>query len=162
MSRQEEFIAWTISEFRANHGQVGGPFAGAPLVLVHSRGAKTGLERVNPMMYLADAARYLVFASNGGADKNPAWYHNLLAHPSTVIEVGDERIHVAASELHDAERDRFYEEQASRFPGFGGYQRMTRRTIPVVALSPVDSDATNHASMTQPATATPSIDTTKH
>lgn len=156
MSQQEEFIAWTITEFRANHGQVGGPFAGAPLVLVHTRGARSGLERVNPMMYLADGARYLVFASNGGADKNPAWYYNLLAHPSTVIEVGAERIDVTASELRGQERDRFYEEQASRFPGFGGYQRMTRRTIPVVALTPVESATTNHTPLTQPTTATPS------
>lgn len=152
MSQREDFIAWTITEFRANHGRVGGPFAGAPLLLLHSRGARTGRERLNPMMYLADGPRYLVFASKAGADKNPAWYYNLLAYPTSSIEVGDARIEVTATELHGEERDRLFTEQASRFPGFAGYQRMTERTIPVIALTPVQPtptqpDPINTASM---------------
>lgn len=142
MSEQKDFIAWTIEEFRANHGQVGGPFAGAPLLLLHTHGAKTGLERVNPMMYLADGPRYLVFASKAGADRNPDWYHNLLAYPTSVIEVGDESFEVTATQLHGAERDRFFDEQASRYPGFAGYQRKTTRVIPVIALTPVQSETT--------------------
>ncbi|MEO7124250.1 MAG: nitroreductase family deazaflavin-dependent oxidoreductase [Lacisediminihabitans sp.] len=142
MSQREDFIAWTISEFRANHGQVGGPFAGAPLLLLHSRGAKTGQERINPMMYLPDAERYLVFASAAGADRNPAWYHNVLANPECFIEVGSDTIEVTATDVPGAERDRLFAEQASRFPGFAGYQRMTDRTIPVIALTPVPSAAT--------------------
>lgn len=140
MSRRDDFIAWTISQFRANHGRVGGPFAGAPLLLLHSRGAKTGRERITPMMYLADGPRYLVFASNAGDDRNPGWYHNLLAHPRAAIEVGDATVEVSATELHGTERDRRFAEQATLFPGFAGYQRGTRRTIPVVALSPVRPD----------------------
>lgn len=137
MTASEDFIAWTIREFRTKHGKVGGPFAGAPLLLLHTRGARTGLERINPMMYLADGPRYLVFASKAGSDRNPDWYYNLLAHPGSVIEVGAEQIEVTAAELRGAERDRMFTEQARRYPGFAGYQRQTRRIIPVLALTPI-------------------------
>lgn len=139
----EDFVAWTIREFHANHGRVGGPFAGAPLLLLHTRGARTGIERVNPMMYLAEGPRYLVFASKAGADTNPGWYHNLLAHPAATIEVGDDHMPVTATELHGQQRDRYFAEQAHRYPGFAGYQRATRRVIPVVALTPTAA-AENH------------------
>jgi deazaflavin-dependent oxidoreductase (nitroreductase family) len=141
MTEAADFIAWTIGEFRSNHGKVGGPFEGAPLLLLHTRGARTGRERVNPMMYLADGPRYLVFASKAGSDHNPDWYHNLLAHPTSSIEVGDERVEVTASELQGSERDRVFALQAARYPGFAGYQRKTQRVIPVVALTPVLSQA---------------------
>jgi deazaflavin-dependent oxidoreductase (nitroreductase family) len=141
MTEPEDFVAWTISEFRANHGKVGGPFAGAPLLLLHTRGARTGLERVNPTMYLADGQRYLVFASKAGSDRNPDWYHNLLAHPTSSIEVGDEHVEVTATELQGSERDRMFALQAARYPGFAEYQRKTRRVIPVVALTPLVSQA---------------------
>jgi len=127
-----------IAEFRANHGQVGGNFAGAPLLLLHTTGARTGTPRVSPVMYLADDGRYLVFASKAGADVNPAWFHNLLAHPDTTIEVGDRLIEVHAAELSGRERDEKYAEQVRRYPHFGDYQEKTARTIPVVALTPVD------------------------
>lgn len=77
-----------IDEFRASHGRVGGDFEGAPLLLLHTTGARTGKPRVNPVMYLADDGRYLIFATKAGSDDNPAWYHNLLAHPDTKIEIG--------------------------------------------------------------------------
>lgn len=140
MTEREDFVAWTISEFRANNGKVGGPFAGAPLLLLHTRGARTGRERINPMMYLADGPRYLVFASKAGSERNPDWYHNVLAHPTSTIEVGGERIEVTATELRGAERDRLFALQASRYPGFARYQRRTRRVIPVVALTAVRPD----------------------
>lgn len=132
----EDFVSWTIREFRANHGKVGGPFAGAPLLLLHTRGARSGLERVSPMMYLADGARYLVFASKAGADTNPGWYHNLLADPNATAEIGEQHIAVTAFELHGSERDRLFAEQTNRYPGFATYQRATRRIIPVLALTP--------------------------
>ena len=144
MTDREDFIAWTIREFRANHGNVGGPFARAPMLLLHTRGARSGFERVTPMMYLADGSRYLVFASKAGADRNPDWYHNLLAHPTSTIEVGDEHVSVTATELHGSERDRFFAEQAHRYPGFAGYQRATQRVIPVVALTPVPTGSNQH------------------
>jgi deazaflavin-dependent oxidoreductase (nitroreductase family) len=130
------FNARNIEEFRANHGQLGGGFAGAPVLLLHTVGARSGAARVNPMMYLADQGRYLVFASRSGSDRSPDWYSNLLAHPEARIEVGDDVVAVRAVELRGAERDTAYAEQAGRYPGFAGYQRKTRRVIPVVALIP--------------------------
>lgn len=140
VTRTEDFIAWTISEFRSNHGKVGGPFAGAPLLLLHTHGARTGKERVNPMMYLADGPRYLVFASKAGSDRNPDWYYNLLAHPTSAIEVGDDLLDVTVEELRGDERDRMFAMQAARFPGFAGYQRQTTRIIPVLALTPSNKE----------------------
>src|SRR3954447_668708 len=100
-----DFNAGVIEESRANAGRVGGPFEGAPMLLLHTRGARSGEPRVHPMMYLLDGDRYLVFASKAGADTNPAWYHNLLAHPDATIEVGGGEIAVHATELQGAERD---------------------------------------------------------
>ncbi|MDG6910716.1 MAG: nitroreductase family deazaflavin-dependent oxidoreductase [Nitrososphaerota archaeon] len=125
-----------IAEFRKNHGRVGGNFKGAPLLLIHHKGAKTGKARVNPVMYLKDGNRYLVFASKGGADRHPDWYHNLMAHPDAEIVVGDETMHVRAEEVRGPERDRLYAKQASLHPQFGDYQRKTKRVIPVVAFYP--------------------------
>jgi deazaflavin-dependent oxidoreductase (nitroreductase family) len=134
----EDFNARVITEFRASHGKVGGDFAGAPLLLLHTVGARSGRPRVNPMMYLPDEGRYLVFASKAGSDRHPDWYHNLLAHPEVKIEVGDEILTVRAVELHGAERDAHFAEQARRYPGFAGYQRRTDRVIPVIALTPTE------------------------
>jgi deazaflavin-dependent oxidoreductase (nitroreductase family) len=131
-----DFNEQVIAEFRANHGKVGGPFEGAPLLLLHSTGAKSGEERVSPMMYLPDGERFLVFASKAGAPTNPAWYHNLLAHPDATIEVGDDTIAVRAEELPRAERDAKYAEQAALYPGFADYEAKTDRVIPVLALTP--------------------------
>jgi deazaflavin-dependent oxidoreductase (nitroreductase family) len=131
-----DFNLQVIEEFRANHGQVGGNFAGAPLLLLHSTGARSGRERVNPMMYLPDGDRYLVFASKAGADTNPDWFHNLRANPDARIEVGDDVLDVRAVEVTGAERDAKYAEQAALYPGFADYERKTDRVIPVVALSP--------------------------
>jgi deazaflavin-dependent oxidoreductase (nitroreductase family) len=123
-----------INEFRANGGKVGGHFAGAPLLLLTTTGAKTGRQHTTPVMYLQDGERYLVFASKAGAPTNPAWYHNLLAHPTATVEVGTETFPVRATEVKGAERDRLYAEQARRYPGFADYQTKTTRVIPVVAL----------------------------
>ena len=135
MSDGNDFNERNIAEFRANHGRVGGGFEGAPLVLLHTVGARSGKPRTNIMMYLADGDRYLVFASNAGADDNPAWYWNLKANPNARIEVGDDIVDVHATELQGAERDDKYALQAERYPGFAEYQRKTSRTIPVVALT---------------------------
>jgi deazaflavin-dependent oxidoreductase (nitroreductase family) len=126
----------TIAEFRRNHGKVGGTFEGAPLLLLHHTGAHSGKHRVNPMMYLKDGDRYMVFASKGGADTNPDWYYNLKAHPDVQIEVGDETIDVRAVEITGPERDMLYARQASLYPAFANYQGLTKRIIPVIALTP--------------------------
>ena len=131
-----DFNTQVINEFRQNDGRVGGPFEGAPLLLLHHRGAKSGTERVTPLVYLADGERHLIFASKGGTPENLAWFHNLKAHPDTTIEVGSETIAVTAQELTGEERDRLYERQASLMPNFREYQEKTSRKIPVVALTP--------------------------
>jgi deazaflavin-dependent oxidoreductase (nitroreductase family) len=125
----------TIAEFRANHGRVGGHFAGAPLLLLHTTGAKSGEPRVNPVMYLERGDRLMVFATYAGQPVNPAWYHNLKADPKVTVEVGDEVYDAVATEVTGAERDEIYAEQAARFPGFAEYERKTSRKIPVIALT---------------------------
>ncbi len=125
-----------IAEFRKNHGRVGGNFEGAPLLLIDHTGARSGKLRTNPVMYLKDGHRYLIFASKGGAPHNPDWYHNLKAHPNVKIEVGDETIDVQAEEITGPERDKLYARQASIYPQFAQYQQKTKRTIPVIAFTP--------------------------
>ena len=125
-----------IEEFRKNHGKVGGAFSGTPILLLHHVGAKTGKARVNPVMYLKDGDRYLVFASKGGAPKHPDWYHNLKAHPNVQIEVGDDKIDVKAEEVSGRERDHLYARQSSLMPQFADYQQKTTRVIPVISLTP--------------------------
>jgi deazaflavin-dependent oxidoreductase (nitroreductase family) len=129
-----DWNAKIIEEFRANSGRVGGSFEGAPLLLLTTTGRRTGQARVNPVMYLADGERLLVFASKGGAPTNPDWYHNLLADPHVTVEVGTERFDAQATVLEGDERDRFYAEQSHLYPGFAEYQANTSRVIPVVAL----------------------------
>lgn len=123
-----------IEEFRANQGVLGGNFEGAPVLLLHTTGAKSGVERVNPMMYLNENGRVYVFASKAGADTHPDWYHNLRAHPKVSVEVGTEHYDATAHDVKGDERARVYAEQASRFPGFADYQAKTSRVIPVVEL----------------------------
>ena len=124
-----------IAEFRANQGRVGGNFEGAPLLLLHSTGAKSGQERVNPMMYQTVGEEFAVFASKAGADTNPDWYHNVKAHPEARIEVGTETLDVTARVLDAREREPIWEEQKARYPGFADYETKTDRVIPVVLLA---------------------------
>jgi len=132
-----EFNAQIIDEFRANEGRVGGQFEGMSLLLLHHTGARSATRYVNPLAYQADEGRYVVFASKGGAPTNPAWYHNLMAHPDTTIEVGAETIPVHAEAASGDERERLFRTQAERVPAFGEYEQKARgRTIPVIVLSP--------------------------
>jgi deazaflavin-dependent oxidoreductase (nitroreductase family) len=124
-----------IAEFRANGGKVGGNFAGAPLLLLHTTGAKSGSERISPMMYQQAGDDWAVFASYAGRDINPAWYHNLKAHPEVSIEVGTDTIPVTARDLTGEERSTIWEQQKRAYPGFAEYEQKTARTIPVVLLS---------------------------
>jgi deazaflavin-dependent oxidoreductase (nitroreductase family) len=138
MSDMQDWNRKIIEEFRGNQGRVGGGFEGAPLLILHTVGAKTGAERLHPMMYLdLDGHRY-VFASKAGADTNPDWYRNLTAHPEVTVEVGADTEPATAAEITGAERDRIYAEQARRYPGFAEYQAKTSRVIPVVELIPRD------------------------
>ena len=148
-SPADQFNERTIAAFRASHGRVGDTFDGAPLLLLHTVGARSGQPRINPVTYLADGSRYLVFASKAGSDRNPDWYWNLQATPDTAIEVGDETIAVHATELAGAERDEKYRIQSERFPGFAGYQQQTSRTIPVIALTRRDAQAPGAGGMSR-------------
>ena len=123
-----------IDEFRANEGRVGGPFEGAPLLLLHHIGAKSGTERVTPMMYQAVGDDLAVFASYAGEDVHPAWYHNLLANPDVTAEVGTDTVALRARDLPPDERAPIWEKQKADYPGFAGYEQKTSRTIPVVLL----------------------------
>jgi deazaflavin-dependent oxidoreductase (nitroreductase family) len=123
-----------IEEFRANEGRLGGNFEGAPMLLLHTTGAKTGQERVNPMMYQADGDRLVVFASKGGSPTNPDWYHNLLANPKVSAEVGTETIDFIARVATGDERERIWTKQKKDYPGFAQYEQSTSREIPVVIL----------------------------
>ena len=127
-----------IEEFRANGGRVGGPFEGAPLLLLHHVGARTGTERVNPLMYRALDDGHAIFASKGGAPNHPDWYHNLLAHPDVIIEVGEETKAIRARVANGEEREVIWKAQAETFPQFGEYQEKTSRQIPVIILEPRD------------------------
>jgi deazaflavin-dependent oxidoreductase (nitroreductase family) len=125
-----------IEEFRANEGKVGGPFEGAPLLLLHTVGARTGQQRVNPMMYRPVPGGYAVFASKSGAPTNPDWYHNLLAHPDVEAEIGTETVQFHARVAEGAERDQIWEAHKAANPGFADYEKQTTRQIPVVILEP--------------------------
>jgi len=134
MSDMHDWNRKIIEEFRTNAGRVGGQFEGAPILLLHTTGARTGEERVNPMMYLDSDGRRFVFASKAGADTNPDWYHNLIAHRGVTVEVGTDTYAATAVPVTGADRDRIFAEQARRYPGFAEYQQNTKRVIPVVKL----------------------------
>ncbi len=135
-----DFNERIIEEFRANEGRVGGSFEGNPLLLLHHTGARSGNGRINPLAYLSDGERYIVFASKGGAPTNPDWYHNLKAQPNATIEVGTDTIDVVASEATGEERERLFRIQAERVPQFAEYQKRIKRLIPVIVLTPTKTD----------------------
>jgi deazaflavin-dependent oxidoreductase (nitroreductase family) len=133
---QADFNAQIIEEFHVNEGRVGGIFDGTPLLLLHHTGAKSGKGRINPLAFLSDDGRYVVFASKAGAPTNPDWYHNLKAQPNVTIEIGTDTIDAVASEATGEERERLFRAQAERAPQFAEYQQQTERVIPVIVLTP--------------------------
>jgi deazaflavin-dependent oxidoreductase (nitroreductase family) len=126
-----------IEEFRASEGKVGGQFEGAPLLLLHTVGARTGQQRVNPMMYQPVAGAYAVFASKGGAPTHPDWYYNVLAHPRVTAEIGARTVELHARVADGAEREQIWAAQKAAYPGFADYELKTTRQIPVIILEPV-------------------------
>ncbi|MEN3268338.1 nitroreductase family deazaflavin-dependent oxidoreductase [Pseudonocardia sp.] len=127
-----------IEEFRANDGRVGGMFEGAPMILIHHIGAKTGTERVAPLVYFPeDDGSLVIIASKGGAPTNPDWYHNLKANPKFDVEVGTDTFPVLAEEVVGDERDEIWTRVVAASPGFGEYQEKTTRKIPVLRLTRV-------------------------
>jgi len=136
MAEMNDWNAKIIEEFRANGGKVGGNFEGAPLLLLHTTGAKSGRQRVNPMMYRKIDGGYAVFASKAGAPTNPDWYHNLVANPHVQAEIGAATVALTARVAGDAEREPIWAAQKAEYPGFAEYERSTTRQIPVVILEP--------------------------
>jgi deazaflavin-dependent oxidoreductase (nitroreductase family) len=136
VSEMDDFNRKVIEEFRANEGKVGGPFEGAPVLLLTSTGAKSGEQRTTPVVYQKDGERMVIFASKAGAPENPAWYHNLVAHPTATVEVGGDTLEVQAVVLAGDERERLFRRQKELMPQFAEYEQKTTRQIPVVALQP--------------------------
>jgi len=137
MSTPNDWNKAIIDEFRANGGQIGGRFAGRTLLLLHTIGAKSGQERVNPVAYVADGDRFVIIASKAGAPTNPDWYYNLLANPLATVEVGIETFQVRAEVAAEPERTRLYSKMVEMMPGFAEYQQKTTRIIPVFVLTRV-------------------------
>jgi deazaflavin-dependent oxidoreductase (nitroreductase family) len=131
-----DFNRKIIDEFRANEGKVGGPFEGAPVLLLTSTGAKSGERRTTPVVYQPDGERMVIFASKAGAPENPAWYHNLRANPTATVEVGADTVEVEAVVTDGDERERLFGKQKQLMPQFADYEQKTTRQIPVVALTP--------------------------
>ena len=127
-----------IAQFRANGGEIKeGIFKGSPIVLLTTKGARTGAIHTTPLVHTRAGDRYVVIASKGGAPTNPAWYHNLVADPTVTVEVGPEKFEARATVAQGEERDRLFNAQAALMPGFAAYQRNTTRRIPVVVLERV-------------------------
>ena len=127
-----------IEEFRANQGIVGGYFVNTPLLLVHTKGAKSGDERINPVAYFKEGDHYVIIASKGGAENNPDWYYNLKANPDVTVEVGTETFEAQAEIAQEPERSELFDKMAARNPAFAEYEQRTERVIPVIKLQPVE------------------------
>ena len=137
MGEFDEMNRQITEEFRANAGKVGGRFEGAPMLLLHTTGARTGKERLNPLVYQPDGDRMVVFASKGGAPDNPDWYHNLMANPQASVELGTETVEVRARVAEGEERERLWSRQKAERPTFAEYEQRTSRQIPVIVLERV-------------------------
>ena len=137
-----DFQGWNqkiVDEFRSNEGRVGGPFEGAPMIIIHTKGRTSGKEYENPLVYQAVGDNFVIIASKGGAPTHPDWYRNLMANPEIEVEVGTERYKVRARELEGDEREKVWTKQKELMPGFADYEQKTRgiREIPVVLLERV-------------------------
>jgi len=137
MSEMSDRNQKIIDEFRANKGKVGGGFEGRTLLLLHTVGAKSRQERINPVAYIRDRERYVVIASKGGAPTNPDWYYNIVANPELTVEVGTETFKVHAIVTSEPERTRLYNKMVEMMPGFDDYRKKTTRKIPVISLTRV-------------------------
>jgi deazaflavin-dependent oxidoreductase (nitroreductase family) len=135
MINQNDYNRQLIEEFRTNRGKADGPFAGRPLLLFTTTGARSGLPRTSPMMYIPDGDRLLVVASNIGSPTHPDWYRNLLAHPQVTVEVGTETFDAIAIVTEGLERQQLWSRIVELYPFFADHQAKTTRQIPIVALS---------------------------
>lgn len=138
MTSRAERNQAVIDEFRANGGRVGGAFADTPLLLLHTRGARSGEPRIHPLAYIYDDARIVVTAPNGGRDQHPAWYYNIQEDPNVIVEIGDEQFCARAVIAQEPERTRLYARMVERHSGFAAFEQATSRAIPAVILERID------------------------
>ena len=138
-STYQDFNRSLIQHLRANGGKApAGPFEGRDLVILTTKGAKSGVEHESPVVYSRDGDKYVVIASKGGAPTNPSWYHNLLAHPEITVEIGGQKFKALAREAGDDEYERLYQNHASKMPAFNEYRKKTTRHIPLMVLERID------------------------
>ncbi|MEO6702604.1 MAG: nitroreductase family deazaflavin-dependent oxidoreductase [Jatrophihabitantaceae bacterium] len=137
MTGVQDLNSIAIAEFRENSGWIGGNYEGTPMLLLHTIGAKSGAERVNPVMYRPVDGGLAVFASNTGAETHPDWYHNLLAQPDVQIEIGTQTVPVHARVAEGVEREQIWQAHAQEYPPFAEHQSKISRLIPIVVLEPV-------------------------
>ena len=130
----QDFNRNLIKDLRAHGKATSGPFEGREVLILTTKGAKSGDARENPLVYTRDGDHYVIVASKGGADTHPGWYRNLLANPQAMIEVDDETVPVVATEIKEVERRRLYDAHAQTHPGFKDYELKTSREIPVFIL----------------------------
>jgi deazaflavin-dependent oxidoreductase (nitroreductase family) len=140
MRNRRDWNAKIIQEFRENDGEVDGPYEGMKLLILHTTGAKSGKEHVNPVATIREDGHYIITASKGGAPSNPDWYYNLVANPRVTIEVGSETLKAHAEVTKEPERTALYSEMADQYAGFKKYEHKTDRVIPVIKLTPLDRD----------------------
>jgi deazaflavin-dependent oxidoreductase (nitroreductase family) len=138
-STYRDFNRSLIKDLREHGGKAtSGPFMGRDLMIVTTKGAKSGENRENPVVFTRDGDKYVIVASKGGAPTNPNWYHNLLAHPEVTLEVGDEKFKAHARPADDDQYERLYQNHAKTMPAFNEYRQRTTRKIPVVILERLD------------------------
>lgn len=137
MSTFEDYTRALVNEYRENGGKVSGMFAGTPLLLLTTIGAKSGKPRVTPLIYTTDGDRLVIIASNGGEPSNPNWYHNLIANPVATVELGTEKFQIRANVANPTDHDHLYAKMVEKWPGFAEYERKTTRKIPVFVLARV-------------------------
>lgn len=135
-----KYNAEIIDEFRANNGHVGGVWEEIPLLLLHHVGARSGVIRIDPVAYLPEGRGYLIWAANGGAPKHPGWYHNLREQPNTRVEVGGDTIDVVAEVATGEQRERLFARATERYPQLAEAAGKTQRVIPMITLTPRESD----------------------
>jgi len=129
-----DFNQSVIDDFRANDGKTSGPFAETPLMIMTTKGAKSGKERVIPIVFTKDGDRIVIAASKAGAPTNPDWYWNIKANPEVTVELPGDTFRARATEVDRAERDRLYAAHAAAMPNFAEYETLTDRVIPIVVL----------------------------
>lgn len=130
----EDFNRALVEDVRRHGKPTSGPFEGRDVLILTTRGAKSGETRVNPLVYTKDGSRFVIVASKGGAPTNPSWYHNLRKHPEVTVELGGEKFKARARVTDGAEYERLFEHHAGINPGFHGYRERTTRKMPVVVL----------------------------